>query len=75
MAERLLPLPVTQMARVRSPVPARPSISVVKLARFYKPASGNTLQAMQLHCIVGIKKIAEAQSKVFPQLEAWVQRT
>jgi hypothetical protein len=53
MAERLLPLSATQMARVRSLVLARPTISVDKLALFCNPASGGTLQALQLHCVVG----------------------
>jgi hypothetical protein len=55
MAERLVPLPATQVALVRSPVPARPTISVEKLALFCNPASGGTLQALQLHYIVGYK--------------------
>jgi hypothetical protein len=53
MAERLVPLPATQVARVRFPVPDRPTISVEKLALLCNPASGGTLQALQLHCIIG----------------------
>jgi hypothetical protein len=40
MAERLVPLPATQVAWVRFPVPARPTISVEKLALFCNPAAG-----------------------------------
>jgi hypothetical protein len=53
MAERLVPLSAMQLAQVRSPVPVRPTISVEKLALFCNPASGGTLQELQLHCIVG----------------------
>jgi hypothetical protein len=57
MAERLVPLPATQVARAQSLVPSRPTISVEKLAIFCNPASGGTLQLLQLHCIVGYKKL------------------
>jgi hypothetical protein len=50
---RLSLLPATQVARVRSLVSARPTISVENLALFCNPASGCTLQALQMHCIVG----------------------
>jgi hypothetical protein len=53
MADRLVPLPATQVARVGFLVPARPMISEEKLALFCNPASGGRLQALQLHCIVG----------------------
>jgi hypothetical protein len=39
MAERLATLPAKQVARVQSPVPAGPMISVVKMAVFCNPAS------------------------------------
>jgi hypothetical protein len=55
MAERLVPLPATLLARVWSPVPDRPMIIVEKLALFCIPASGGTLQALQLHCTVRLK--------------------
>jgi hypothetical protein len=58
MAERLLPLPVTQAARVLLPVPARPMISVEKLALF-------------CNSIINRSKFAVAKAKVFPHLEAW----
>jgi hypothetical protein len=55
MAELLVTLSATQVARARSPVPARPTISVEKLAPFCNPMSGITLQAQQLHSIVEYK--------------------
>jgi hypothetical protein len=47
MTERLVPLPATQVTRVQSPVPARPTISVDKLALYSNPASGGMLKALQ----------------------------
>jgi hypothetical protein len=63
MAERLLLLPATQVAWVRSPVPARPKISVEKLALVCNPASGGTLHALQLHCIIIYIKKCSSKSK------------
>jgi hypothetical protein len=66
------------MAEWLAPLSAHPSgpvsvsvlmISVEKLALFCNPASGGTLQALLLHCIVGYK-FAVAKAKVFPHLEA-----
>jgi hypothetical protein len=48
MAERLETLPAMQVARVRFPVPARPTFSVEKVAVFCNPASGASSQALQL---------------------------
>jgi hypothetical protein len=53
MAERLAPLPVTQVARVRSPVPAGPTISVDKVALYCHPVSGARFQALQLRLYIG----------------------
>jgi hypothetical protein len=39
MVEWLLPLLATQVSRVQSPVPTRPTISVEKVALFSKPVS------------------------------------
>jgi hypothetical protein len=47
MAERLETLPVMQVARVRSQVPAGPTISVEKMALFLNPALGARSQALQ----------------------------
>jgi hypothetical protein len=55
MAERLALLPATQLARVWSPVPARPTISVEKLALFCNPASGTRSHALQLILYIGEK--------------------
>jgi hypothetical protein len=65
MAERLVPLSALQVAWVQSPVPARPTISVEKLAHFCNPASGGTLQALHLHCIIKYKNSA-SESKGDP---------
>jgi hypothetical protein len=46
---------------------SRPTISVEKLALLCNPASGGTLQALQLHCVVGYK-FAVVKAKVFPRL-------
>jgi hypothetical protein len=72
MAERVAPLPATQVARVRSPVQARPLISVEKLALFRNPASGGTFSSTAIEIIKRLK-FALAKAKVFPHLEAWVR--
>jgi hypothetical protein len=53
MAERLATLPAMQVARVRSPVPARPMISVEKVSLFCNPAPGARSQALQLRLYKG----------------------
>jgi hypothetical protein len=68
MAERLAPLPAKQMARVRTPVPARPRSSVEKVALFCNHASGTRSQALQLRLYNGLKN-AVAKAKVFPHFE------
>jgi hypothetical protein len=60
------------VARVRSLVLARPTISVERVSLFCNLASWVTLQAMELHCIVGYK-IAVSKAKVFPHLDARVR--
>jgi hypothetical protein len=57
MAERLATLHV---ARVRFPVPARPTFRVEKVALFCNPASGGTA----IEVVKWVKKIAVAQAKV-----------
>jgi hypothetical protein len=67
MAERLVPLLATQVARVRFPVPARPMFSVEKVALFCDPTPGGTFL-----------KICSSASEGVPHLEAWeyhIQRT
>jgi hypothetical protein len=72
MAERLVPLLATQVARVRSPVPARLTISVEKLALFCNPTFGGTFSSTAIEIINRIK-FALAKAKVFPHLEARVR--
>jgi hypothetical protein len=77
MAERLATLPATQVARVRSPVPAGRTISVEMVALFRNPVSEAPSQALLLRLYIDYK-FAVAQAKVFPHLEAWeyrIQRT
>jgi hypothetical protein len=64
MAERLVPLLATQVARVRFPVPARPTFSVEKVALFCNPASGGTFSSTAIEIIKWVEKIAVAQAKV-----------
>jgi hypothetical protein len=78
MAERLATLLATQVARVQFPVPARPTFRVEKVALFCNPASGGTFSSTAIEIIKWGKKIAVAQAKVFPHLEARdyrIQRT
>jgi hypothetical protein len=78
MAERLVPLLATQVARVWFPVPDRPTFRVEKVALFYNPASGGTFSSTAIEIIKWFKKTAVAQGKVFLHLEAWeyrIQRT
>ena len=67
MAERVAPLRAVRAARVRSPVPARPTISVEKVALFCSPASGARSQALQLSCIDG-QITAVAKAKVYTSI-------
>jgi hypothetical protein len=67
-----MPLPATQVAWVRSYVPARPTISVEKLALFCNPASGGTFSSNAIEIIRRLK-LAVVKAKVFPHLEAWVR--
>jgi hypothetical protein len=70
MVKRLVPPLATQVARVRFPVPARPTLRVEKVALFCNPASGGTFSSTAIEIIKWDKKIAVAQAKVFPHLEA-----
>jgi hypothetical protein len=54
----------TQVARVRFPVPARPTFSVEKVALFCNPASGGTFSSTAIEILKWVKKIAVAQAKV-----------
>jgi hypothetical protein len=64
MAERLVPLLDTQVARVRFPVPARPMFRVEKVALFCNPASGGTFSSTAIEIIKWVNKITVAQAKV-----------
>jgi hypothetical protein len=64
MAERLVPLLTTQVARVRFHVPARPTFSVEKVALFCNPVSGGTFSSTAIEIIKWVKKIAVVQAKV-----------
>jgi hypothetical protein len=59
MAERLVPLLATQVARVCFPVPAS------------NPASGDTFSSTAIEIIKGVNKIAVAQAKVSHNLRPW----
>jgi hypothetical protein len=72
MAERLLPLPASQVARVKSPDLARPTISVEKLAFFCNPVPGGHVASTAIALYSYIKK-SVAKAKVFPHLESWVR--
>jgi hypothetical protein len=63
MAERLVPLLATLVARVRFPVPARPMFGVEKVAFFCNPAGG-TFSSTAIKIIKWVKQIAVAQAKV-----------
>jgi hypothetical protein len=73
MAERLVPLLAMQVARVRFPVPARPTFRVEKVTLFCNPASGGTFSSTAVAITKWVTKIAEAQATVDPHLEAWVR--
>jgi hypothetical protein len=78
MAERLVPLLAKQVARVRFPVPARPTFIVEKVALFGNPASGGTFSSTAIEIIKWVKKYCSSASKGVPHLEAWeyrIQRT
>jgi hypothetical protein len=64
MAERLVPLLATQVARVRVPVPARPTFREEKVTLFCNPASGSTFSSTAIKIKKWVTKIAVAQAKV-----------
>jgi hypothetical protein len=64
MAERLLSLFATQVARVRFLVLARPTFSVEKVALFCNPASGGTFSSTAIEITKWVDKFAVAQAKV-----------
>jgi hypothetical protein len=65
MAERLATLPATQVARVRSPVPAGPTISVEKVSLFCNPALGVRFSSTAIQIIYRLK-ICGNESKGVP---------
>jgi hypothetical protein len=64
MAERLVPLLATQVARVQFLVPARPTFRVEKVVFFCNPASGGTFSSTVIETIKWVKNIAVVQAKV-----------
>jgi hypothetical protein len=58
-----VPLPATQVARIRSPISDSPTISVEKVALFCNPASGGTFSSNAFE-IINRLKFAVAQAKV-----------
>jgi hypothetical protein len=64
MAERLVPLPASQVARVRFPVPARPTFRVEKMSLFCNPASGGTFSSTAIEIIKWVTFFAVVQAKV-----------
>jgi hypothetical protein len=71
MAQSVRRLRAAFATRVRSPVSARPTINAEKFALLCNPASGGTLQALQLHCSWLDKKLLVSKAEVFPHLRAW----
>jgi hypothetical protein len=74
MAERLVPLLDTQVARVRFPVPARPMVRVEKVALFCNLVSGGTFSSTAIEIIKWVNFFAVAHPNVFPRLETWEHR-
>jgi hypothetical protein len=64
MAEHLVTLPAMQVARVRFPVPVRPTFSVEKVALFCNPVPGGTFSSTAIEIIKWVNKFAVAQAKV-----------
>jgi hypothetical protein len=64
MAERLVTLLATQVARVRFPAPAKPTFRVVKEALFCSPASGGTFSSTAVEIIKWVKFFAVVQANV-----------
>jgi hypothetical protein len=54
----------TQVARVRFPVPARPTFRVEKVSLFFNPASGGTFSSTEIEIIKWFNNFAVAQAKV-----------
>jgi hypothetical protein len=73
MAERLVPLLATQVARVGLLVPARPTFRVEKVALFCNPASRGTFSSTAIEIIKWVKFFAVLKAKVISHLEAWVR--
>jgi hypothetical protein len=63
MAERLATLLATQVARVRFPVPARPTSIVEKLALVCNPTSGGSFSSTAIEIMKRLK-FAVAKAKV-----------
>jgi hypothetical protein len=63
MAEQIVALLATQVARVGFPVSARPTFRVEKAALFCNPASGGTFSSTAIEIIKWVNKFAVAQAK------------
>jgi hypothetical protein len=68
----LTPHPATQVAWVRSPVPAKPTIRLEKLSLFCNPASGSTFSSTAIDILTRFK-FAVVKAKVFSHFEAGVR--
>jgi hypothetical protein len=65
MAERLVPLLATKVARVQFPILARPTFRVEKVVLFCNPASRSTFSSTAIEIIKWVTFFAVAQAKVF----------
>jgi hypothetical protein len=70
MAERLVPLLATQVARIRVRflVPARDTFRVEKVSLFCNPVSGGMFSSTAIEIIFGLKKIADSKLNKLPEL-------
>jgi hypothetical protein len=68
VAERPATLLATQVARVRFPVPARPTFRLEKVALFCNPASGGMFSSTAIEIIKKVKKNYSSTSKGVPHL-------
>jgi hypothetical protein len=72
MAERIVPLLSTQVARVRFLVPARPTIRL-EMAFFCTTASGGTFLSTVVEILNWFKKNCSSASEGVPHRADWVR--
>jgi hypothetical protein len=72
MADRLEPLHATQVAQIRTLVPARLTISVEKLALFCNPAFGGKFLSTAIEIINRLTFVV-VKAKMFLRLKTWVR--